>query len=90
MHVDDFISDHRTDPYASFVLLYMRLPAVTMHKLRPFTAKAKLFCTFDGGRYRVTGASRLGDVWLTSDFRQDVGYETRVDVASCSAWGAEP
>ena len=39
---------------------------------------------------RCTGASRLGDVWLTSDFNQEMGYEKRVDVEECSNWSANP
>lgn len=46
----------------------------------------KLFCMYKGERYRCTGASRMGDVWLHSDFSQDTGYEHRVDVEECSDW----
>ena len=45
-----------------------------------------LFCTYEGQTYRVTGASRLGDVWLTLDLCKNQGYEKRVDVADCSDW----
>jgi len=38
----------------------------------------------------VTGASRLGDVWLSKDFAREDGYEARVSVAACSGWGATP
>lgn len=49
-----------------------------------------LFCTYQGQRFRVTGASRLGDVWLSPDFAQENGYQHRVDVTDCSQWGAQP
>lgn len=90
MHVDDFIGAHDTDPYASFVLNYFRHSAVLHMKLAPFMRGHHLYCTHEGKRYRVTGASRLGDVWLARDFKRDLGYEHRVDVAECSAWGAKP
>jgi hypothetical protein len=50
----------------------------------------ELFCEYEGKRYRVTGASRLGDVWLSADFAREYGYELRVDVEKCSVWGPTP
>jgi hypothetical protein len=81
-HVDDFINSPSTDPYASFVLLYFRQSAVLHAKLAPFMAKHLLFCTYDERRWRVTGA-------LSRNFKRDTGYDERVDVAECSAWGAK-
>ena len=49
-----------------------------------------LHCQYKGTRYRVTGASRLGDVWLAADSRQSEGYDLRVDIALCSAWELNP
>lgn len=89
-HVDDFIDDFKTDPYASFVLSMFRFPAVLQNKTRAITAGYRLFCTYGGVRFRCTGASRLGDVWLTRDFKQDIGYERRVAVDDCSAWSPDP
>jgi len=89
MDVDDFIDDPATDAYASWVLNLFRLPAVLQVKFRPFTERYRLFCTWKGKRWRVTGASRLGDVWLASDFSRDAGYDCRVDVDECSEWGPE-
>jgi hypothetical protein len=45
-----------------------------------------LFCTFDGEVYRVTGASRLGDIWLARSRNRTSGYDRRVNVAACSGW----
>jgi hypothetical protein len=89
MHVDDFIDSYRTDAYASFVLHHFRLPSTVKEKFNAFVADYKLFCSYHGKRYRCTGASRLGDVWLSSDFQRKTGYEHRVDVDECSDWGAE-
>lgn len=48
----------------------------------------RLFCTFEGRRWRVTGCSRMGDVWLAVDPRRITGYDRRVCVDSCSAWSS--
>lgn len=86
-HVDDYVEDFRSDPYARWMLMHFRMPAEMQTAFRKFTAPHKLFCTYQGKRYRCTGASRLGDVWLTADFSRDTGYDMRVDVAECSDWG---
>jgi hypothetical protein len=45
-----------------------------------------LTCEYRGTRYRCIGASRMGDVWLTSDMKARNGYEKRVNVEDLSAW----
>ena len=90
MHIDEFIDDPRSDPYASWVFNHFRLPAMLRAKFEQFMQAHKLFCTYKRSRYRVTGASRLGDVWLAKDHHQEVDYDLRVDVAECSAWGPQP
>lgn len=90
VHVDDFIDNYQSDPYARFVLNYFRLSAALHIACEPFMRDNKLFCSWGESRYRVTGASRLGDIWLSSDHRRDVGYEHRVNVAECSAWSCRP
>jgi len=95
-HVDEFI-DYGTDilsekraeneDYARWVLLHFRLPAITKMALDKFMGGNLLFCTYEDKRYRVTGASRLGDVWLATDFNRDTGYDKRVCVDSCVDWG---
>lgn len=44
-------------------------------KFRSFFEGKKLFCTWHGERWRVTGASRLGDVWLTFAGRRTMATE---------------
>lgn len=90
MHVDDFIDSFESDAYAAFVLHHMRLPATLKHKFAPFTKERLLFCTYEGARYRVTGASCRGDVWLAKDPSRDTGYDLRVAVDTCSEWGGAP
>jgi hypothetical protein len=90
-HIDDWIDSPRYkdegERYAKFVFWYFRFPAWAQHAFRPWMEQFKLFCTYQGNRYRVTGASRLGDVWLAEDINRDCGYDHRVDVAECSDWG---
>jgi len=89
-HVDDFIdSGFGKNKYARWVLNYFRLPAALKMDFAEFMAPHKLFCTYEGKRYRCTGASRLGDVWLAKNLNRDTGYDLRVDVAKCSDWSAD-
>jgi hypothetical protein len=90
VHVDDFIDDYRADPYARFVLDYFRRSSAALNAFWPFMKDQKLFCTWEGKRMRVTGASRLGDIWLSADHVREVGYEHRVSVATCTEWSRNP
>jgi len=86
-HVDDFLDDSRSDPYARSWLESFRRPAID--KMRKPDDR-KLFATYEGVRYRVVGCSRLGDVWLSTNFDRENGYSKRVDVDACSAWSEAP
>lgn len=93
-HVDDYVDNPAGDPYARWMLMHFRLPAVLQILCGDFL-KTKLFCTWQGKRWRVTGASRLGDVWLHSKLNFDPKktqpyYEERVELDECSEWGPEP
>lgn len=76
----------RSEAYAKFCLDLARMPAWKKTAYSEWTRQFLLFCTYEGARYRVTGASRLGDVWLAKDFEREMGYDLRVDVAKCSEW----
>lgn len=86
-HVDDFIDDAKSDPYAASWFESFRCPAID--KLRKPDPR-KLFATYQGIRYRVTGCSRMGDVWLHPNFSEDTTYRHRVDVDECSDWSETP
>lgn len=87
-HIDDWIDDTRNDEYARTWFALFRRPAID--KMRA-PNPAKLFATYEGQRWRVTGCSRLGDVWLAKvDTTNEDGYEKRVDVDECSAWSPSP
>lgn len=89
-HDDEWIDDRKNDAYATWVFSYFRLPAIDHERWWPFMQHHPLFCTHEGKRYRVTGASRLGDAWLAKSITQDTRYNLRVDVALCSEWAATP
>lgn len=94
-HVDHFIDTHSPDDtpgqrYAKWMLHHFRMPAVWQMHFAPFLEGRRLFCTWEGKRWRVTGASRMGAVWLASDLACEVGYDERVGVAECTEWGPGP
>jgi hypothetical protein len=91
MHVDEFIdNEYNRHNYARFFFLLHRLSAALYYDFEEWIKQYKLFCTYKEKRYRVTGASRLGDVWLRENFDSDHGYDLRVDLEECSNWGALP
>ena len=88
MHVDEFIGDFNGDAYARWFFMLHRLPAILQTSFGEWICQYRLFCTYEDERFRVTGCSRLGDVWLARDFARDTGYDLRVDVEQCSRWSA--
>lgn len=92
LHVDDFIGyfmdDNISNNYARFFLYQARMAAVFQSMWMPFIQQFRLFCTYNGKRYRVTGASRMGDIWLREDHNTSHGYDEgmRVMVEECSEW----
>lgn len=89
-HIDEWLDrpvfGDKAEAYAKFVLSFKRMPAWMNMAFKPWMGQFKLFCTYKGERYRCTGASRMGDVWLTKDFNRESGYDLRIDVDDCSEW----
>jgi hypothetical protein len=95
VHVDEWLDDvsFPSDPgevYARWWLDQARYPAWKKSLYAPLMRDFRLFCTYKGDRFRCTGASRLGDVWLAADHARTSGYDLRVNVTDCSQWGREP
>jgi hypothetical protein len=82
MHVDAFIDDYGTDSQASWFLMLHRLPAAMKMKFEKQIKKYKLRCKFEGEKWHIIGASRMGDVWLSKS--GEFPYEKRIDIADCS------
>ena len=82
MHVDEFIDDPNTDNAASWFLMLHRLPAILKCKFESYLKKYSLRCKYEGGKWHIIGASRLGDVWLSKS--GEFPYDKRVDIADCA------
>lgn len=95
MHIDDWIDDSwnslddENRKYARWMFNHFRLSAALKYDFDPFMKEHKLFCKYKNHKYRVTGASRMGDVWLAKDFNREHGYDHRVDVEDCSEWSRD-
>lgn len=99
MHVDQFIDSglrgnfYSEDPmerYARFFFHLARLPATYQTQFQEAAGNPELYCDYESKRYRVTGASRMGDIWLAEDFNRVAGYDIPVDLVFCSNWGKQP
>ena len=86
-HCDDFIDDPTAPEPLRKYLAFAHAPAHGQHLPTPHP---KLFADYDGTRVRVTMASRLGDVGITTDLDRDMGYERRVAVSQLSNFLEEP
>lgn len=94
LHIDDWLDDGKysvtaEEAYARWWFEQRRWPAAKQLLYRLSMKQFKLFCTYEGKRYRVTGCSRLGDVWLNVNWNAEEGYSVRVNVAKCTNWGKE-
>lgn len=90
-HVDVFIDRHLgADCYARFVLDFFRKPAALRSDFAPFMKSHRLFCTYKGIRYRVTGASTLGWLRLSPDVNEEWRYELTATVDDVTDFGAAP
>ena len=89
-HIDDFIDDFQEPKYPRWFFHLHRLPAILQADFSEWMKEYKLFCDYKGHQYRVTGCSRMGDVWITNNFERDCGYDKRVDVTECLNWRDKP
>ena len=88
-HIDDWLDDPATGPAeVKGWLEHFRRPAID--KDYKWLAERKLFCTYNGKRYRCIGCSRMGDVWLTEHFERENGYDLRIDIDGCTDWEVVP
>jgi hypothetical protein len=99
VHVDEWLDrtpmyfgDEKILGYVHFMLHHFRTHASWMIAHKEALDQHKLFVTYEGKRYRVTGASRMGDIYLHLDHKQDGGYTCRVglDFSKLTDWGKEP
>jgi hypothetical protein len=76
-HCDEYIDDPSAPEVLRKFLDRARAPAHGLLLPDPFPI---LFADHEGQTYRVTMASRLGDVGITKNLDKDSGYELRVPV----------
>lgn len=89
-HCDDFIHDFEAPMLLRAFLIVNRMPAADKYVLKSAGIDPKLFADLEGTTYRLTMASRMGDVGITKDFEQDMGYDTRVPLEKLSNFRGEP
>lgn len=96
-HVDNWLDDpdfsspdFRSITYAKFVLEYMRMPAWKIIAFDQFMSKYKLFCTYEGKRYRVVMASRLGTIGLNPDLNATHDAVVHAYPKECQNWSDKP
>lgn len=88
-HIDDWVREPAKNSTEWAVKAWLAI-----YRLRPDvrsyfdgTARmARITTTYEGERYKLVGASRMGDVWLAKDPLRVSGYDLRVDVAKCTDW----
>lgn len=75
-----------SEAYARWVLMYFTLSATLQQLFYPYMKDRQLYCTFENQRWRITGASRLGDVWLSKTLAgtPKSRYDLRVCISDCS------
>ena len=84
---DEYLDDPTSPESLRKYLEFARAPAHGQLLPRPHP---RLFADHDGRRVRVTMASRLGDVGITTDFTAETGYERRVAVGHLSNFSEDP
>ena len=84
---DDYLDDPTSPQPLRKYLEFARAPAHGQLLPRPHP---RLFADHAGRRVRVTMASRLGDVGVTTDFSAEMGYEQRVWLDQLSNFSEDP
>lgn len=76
--------------YARWVLLQYDVPADLDFAIHDIRMNYPLYCKYEDAWYRVTGLSRLGDVFLRKDLTNgERGYDLRVSITSLSSFTRE-
>lgn len=89
LHVDDWVRMPAKNPTEWAVKAWLAIYRLRLDVRSYFdgiTRMARITTTYEGKRWRLMGASRMGDVWLAEDPLQVNGYDRRVDVAKCTDW----
>lgn len=92
-HVDAWLDspvspESRAEAAARLVCEVSRMPAWKSMIYQCFMPSVT--CEYEGSRYRLIGASRFGEVYLTHVSAQSMGYTHRVAITSCTNWEVTP
>lgn len=90
MHIYDWLDIPKTYPPEQLAHEWLdKYTRPAYDKQRDGTAKwldaNPLFCTWRGKEWQVTGASRLGDIWLKAPNSRN-HYDERVNIDDCTNW----
>jgi hypothetical protein len=81
---------HQTDPHAAYAAFFFatktNVPAVLQAAFDCYLRDFKLFCEFEGKKYKVTGASQSQGVYLAEDLEAEQGFDLAVTPDKCGAW----
>lgn len=87
IHIYDWLETKKEDESEEKLrelLDFQTRPAFWQYENKEKKPEHKCFCEYNGKKYRIIGASRLGDIWLTKHFDKDKGYDKRVMINECS------
>lgn len=91
MHIYDWLNNFKEKECTDIhiINMYKFLDFKTREAFWQFENKDKMpkvaiFCTYKDKRYKIVGASRMGDIWLNEDPNALSGYDLRVDLENCS------
>lgn len=86
-HIYDWLEEEGTTAAEKKVkefLDFRTRPAVYQMENRDKIKGLSVFCEYESIKYKITGASRMGDVWLAKNFERESGYDKRVMIDECS------
>ena len=86
-HCDSYIDDESAPEVLRAYLRWARSPAHGMNQPKPHPT---LYANYNGNRVRITMASRLGDLGITSVLDASYGYEARVPVSALHNFSDKP
>lgn len=89
-HCDDYVDNPRGNSQARWFIFIHRLPAILQILAAEHGCAPRLFADYRGERVRVTMASRLGDVGITSNLDAEYVYTDRVKVGDLSNFAKTP
>ena len=92
LHIYDWLDEEKTDLAELKVQEYLDFrtrAAVYQMENKEKIYGLFVYCEYKGIKYRITGASRLGDIWLAKNLERESGYDIRVMIEDCSEFSFE-